>query len=77
MFMIPMPPTKSEMLAIEPKTRLKIRWVVELLDKVRAQTNFDLLVPAHFENLPAKLKAESVDPRIPWPYGFELDFRFR
>jgi hypothetical protein len=31
----------------------------------------------HYENLPAKLKAEGIDPRIPWLYGFELDFRFR
>jgi len=32
---------------------------------------------AHFENLPAKLRAEKVDPRVPWLYGFELDFCFR
>lgn len=32
---------------------------------------------AHYENLPAKLKAERVDPRVPWLYDFELDFRFR
>ena len=32
---------------------------------------------AHYENLPAKLRAEQVDPRVPWLYGFELDFRFR
>jgi DDE family transposase len=31
----------------------------------------------HYENLPAKLRAESIDPRVPWLYGFELDFRFR
>jgi hypothetical protein len=31
----------------------------------------------HYENLPAKLRAEKVDPRVPWLYGFELDFRFR
>jgi len=30
-----------------------------------------------YENLPAKLRSENVDPRIPWLYGFELDFRFR
>ncbi len=36
-------------------------------DKLRAQ----------YENLPAKLKSENIDPRIPWLYGFELDFRFR
>jgi hypothetical protein len=28
-------------------------------------------------NLPAKLSAEGIDPRIPWLYGFKLDFRFR
>ena len=31
----------------------------------------------HYEKLPAKLRAEGIDPRIPWLYGFELDFRFR
>jgi len=30
----------------------------------------------HYENLPAKLRAENIDPRVPWLYGFELDFRF-
>ena len=32
---------------------------------------------AHYEDLPAKLRAEKIDPRVPWLYGFELDFRFR
>jgi Transposase DDE domain len=32
---------------------------------------------AHYENLPAKLRAENIDPRIPWLYDFNLDFRFR
>ena len=32
---------------------------------------------AHYENLPVKLRAEKVDSRVPWLYGFELDFRFR
>jgi hypothetical protein len=27
-------------------------------------------------NLPAQLSAEGIDPRIPWLYGFKLDFRF-
>jgi hypothetical protein len=36
-------------------------------DKLRAQ----------YENLPAKLRAEKIDPRVPWLYDFELDFRFR
>ncbi len=31
----------------------------------------------HYENLPAKLRAESIDPRVPWLYEFELDFCFR
>jgi hypothetical protein len=30
-----------------------------------------------YEDLPAKLRAEGVDPRIPWLYGFKLDFCFR
>jgi len=32
---------------------------------------------AHYEGLPAKLRAENIDPHVPWLYGFELDFRFR
>jgi len=31
----------------------------------------------HYEDLPAKLRKERIDPRVPWLYGFELDFRFR
>lgn len=31
----------------------------------------------HYQNLPEKLKAEHVDPRLPWLYNFKLDFRFR
>jgi len=31
----------------------------------------------HYEHLPAQLRGEKIDPRVPWLYGFELDFRFR
>jgi hypothetical protein len=31
----------------------------------------------HYENLPQKLRAEDVNPAIPWLYGYQLDFRFR
>ncbi|MEK7993134.1 MAG: hypothetical protein AAB403_04950 [Planctomycetota bacterium] len=30
-----------------------------------------------FSHLPAKLRAEGIEPRIPWLYNFKLDFRFR
>ena len=32
---------------------------------------------AQYENLPAKLQAEGIDPAVPWLYGFKLDFRFK
>lgn len=32
---------------------------------------------AQYEGLPDRLKNDGVDPRIPWLYGFQLDFRFR
>lgn len=32
---------------------------------------------SQYEGLPAKLKAEGVNPEVPWLYGFQLDFRFR
>jgi hypothetical protein len=31
----------------------------------------------HYQGLPDQLAAEKVDPKIPWLYGFKLDFRFR
>jgi hypothetical protein len=31
----------------------------------------------HYEDLPTKLRAEKIDPRVPWLYGFMVDFRFR
>ena len=31
----------------------------------------------HYEGLPAKLRAENVDPKIPWLFNYMLDFRFR
>ena len=35
------------------------------------------LLRSQYEDLPAKLRAEGVEPAIPWLYGFQLDFRFR
>jgi hypothetical protein len=32
---------------------------------------------AQYEKLPERLEAEHVDPRVPWLYGFKLDFRFK
>lgn len=30
-----------------------------------------------YTDLPKKLESENIDPRIPWLYGFKLDFRFK
>jgi hypothetical protein len=35
------------------------------------------LLRRHYEDLPGKLEAENIDPRVPWLYDFKLDFRFR
>jgi hypothetical protein len=32
---------------------------------------------AHYEHLPHQLRAENINPQVPWLYGFKLDFRFR
>lgn len=32
---------------------------------------------AHYEDLPARLAEENIDPAVPWLYGYKLDFRFR
>lgn len=34
-------------------------------------------IKEHYENLPQKLQAEGINPKIPWLYDFKLDFRFR
>jgi Transposase DDE domain len=31
----------------------------------------------HYEGMPAKLRAEKIDPHVPWLYGFQIDYRFR
>lgn len=31
----------------------------------------------HYEDLPAKLEQDGVNPKIPWLYNFKLDFRFK
>ncbi len=31
----------------------------------------------HYKNLPIKLAAEGIDPRVPWLYDFKVDFRFK
>ncbi|RME02046.1 MAG: hypothetical protein D6814_00350 [Calditrichaeota bacterium] len=30
-----------------------------------------------YQNLPQKLEAEGIDPRVPWLYNFKVDFRFK
>lgn len=35
------------------------------------------LLRQHYQGLPAKLRAENIDPRVPWLYGLKLDFSFR
>jgi len=32
---------------------------------------------SHYAGLPDKLQAENINPRIPWLYDYQLDFRFR
>ena len=46
--------------------------VVTLYNAPRAEQ-----MRAHYEGLPDKLVAEHIDPRMPWLYGYKLDFRFR
>jgi hypothetical protein len=31
----------------------------------------------HYINLPQKLEAEGIDPKVPWLYNFKVDFRFK
>jgi len=31
----------------------------------------------NYENLPEKLKAEGINPKVPWLFNFKVDFRFK
>ena len=35
------------------------------------------LLKESYEHLPKKLKEAGIDPRIPWLYNYQIDFRFR
>ena len=37
----------------------------------------ELNLQNNYQDLPSKLIAEGIDPRIPWLYDFKLDFRFK
>lgn len=37
----------------------------------------ELNLQRHYENLPEKLEAEGIDPRVPWLQNFKVDFRFK
>jgi len=37
----------------------------------------ELNLQNNYQDLPSKLIAEGIDPRIPWLYNFKLDFRFK
>ena len=36
-----------------------------------------LNLPQHYTDLPNRLEQQGVDPKIPWLYGFKLDFKFK
>ncbi len=38
--------------------------------------NADLL-RSHYQDLPQKLRQQGINPKIPWLYNFQLDFRFK
>jgi hypothetical protein len=37
----------------------------------------ELNLHQHYQDLPAKLTSEGINPKIPWLYDFKLDFRFK
>jgi hypothetical protein len=37
----------------------------------------ELNLPNNYQGLPAQLKSEGVNPKIPWLYDYKLDFRFK
>jgi hypothetical protein len=37
----------------------------------------ELNLHKHYQNLPAKLTSEGINPKVPWLYDFKLDFRFK
>lgn len=39
--------------------------------------NAPQVLTEHYINLPQRLQAEGIDPRVPWLYNFKVDFRFK
>jgi hypothetical protein len=37
----------------------------------------ELNLHKHYQNLPAKLTSEGINPAVPWLYNYKLDFRFK
>jgi len=37
----------------------------------------ELNLHKHYQNLPEKLAADGIDPKVPWLFDFKLDFRFK
>ena len=37
----------------------------------------ELNLHKHYQNLPAKLTSEGINPKVPWLYNYKLDFRFK
>ena len=37
----------------------------------------ELNLHKHYQNLPAKLTSEGINPEVPWLYNYKLDFRFK
>jgi hypothetical protein len=37
----------------------------------------ELNLQKYYENLPEKLEAEGINPKVPWLYNFKVDFRFK
>lgn len=35
------------------------------------------LLARHYTNLPDRLDREGIDPKVPWLYGYKIDFRFK
>jgi hypothetical protein len=58
---------------IDGDLRVKNDTIIVTLYNVPKELNLE----QHYENLPQKLEAEGVNPKIPWLFNLKLDFKFK
>ncbi len=56
---------------------LKVKKDTIIVTMYNIPSQWRATLKAYYENSPHKLKAEGINPKVPWLYDFKVDFRFK